>query len=86
VLRRFAKTGAATARGRYAALRPVRDAQEAIAPEPITSADAYEAATVSTATTLEWLMNLWEANSSMEDSGGLDDSFDTQQNHYYPQP
>jgi hypothetical protein len=49
-------------------------------------ADAYAAATVHTATTLEWLLNLWDANSSMEDSGGLDDSFDTTQNHYYPQP
>jgi len=48
--------------------------------------NAYAAATVYAATTLEWLMNLWDANSSMEEIGALDDSFDTQQNHYYPQP
>jgi hypothetical protein len=85
MLRRVARTGAA-ARGRYAALRPAPEAQEPSEPEPIMSADAYEAATVSTATTLGWLMNMWEANSSMEDVGGLDDSFDTKQDHYFPQP
>ena len=77
VLRRFAKTGAA-ARGRYAALQSAPEVQE--------PADPYAAATVYAATTFQWLMNLWDANSSMEDSGGLDDSFDTTQNHYYPQP
>ena len=77
MLRRFAKTGAAAARGHYAALQPVQE------PE---TANPYVAATVYTATTLEWLMNLWDANSSMDDTGGLDDNFDTQQNHYYPQP
>jgi len=84
-LHRLAQTRA-VARGRYAALRPVR------VQEPHEPASAYAAATrasgatVSTATTLEWLMNMWEANSGMEDNGGLDDSLDTQQNHYYPQP
>ena len=83
MMHRLVKTGAA-ARGRYAALQPAREVQdpkEAIAPD-----NAYVAATVYTATTLEWLMNMWDANSSMEDIGGLDDSFDAQQNHYYPQP
>jgi hypothetical protein len=74
---RMAKTGAATARGRYAALQPARE------PEP---AAAYAAATVYAATTFEWLMNLWDANSGIDNTGGLDDSFDTQQNHSYPQP
>jgi len=81
---------APAARGRYAALRPAAKVQGA--QEARESANAYAAATrasgatASTATTLDWLMNMWEANSSMEDIGGLDDSFDTQQNHYYPQP
>jgi hypothetical protein len=88
MLRRLAKTGAAVARGRYAALQPAQQAgaSASIAPEPITSADAYAAATASTATTFEWLMNMWDANSGMEVNGALDDSLHTQQNHYYPQP
>ena len=74
---RLARTGAA-ARGRYAALQPAQETSE--------SDNAYVDATAYAPTSFDWLMNIWEANSGMEDSGGLDDSFDTQQNHYYPQP
>jgi hypothetical protein len=59
MLHRLAKTGAAAARGRYAALQPVQEAPEASEPG-IAAADPYAAATVHKATTLEWLMNMWD--------------------------
>lgn len=75
MLRRPARTRA-VARGRYAGLRPARKAQEAIAPEPITSADAYARARLYLSDTLDWL-NLWQDNA--DNDHWHDDDFSAKQ-------
>jgi len=69
----------ATARGRYAALRPVKAAPAA----SITAVDPYIAAGLYLSDTLDWLQ-LWENNAG--DDQCLDDSFSPQQDRSFPQP
>jgi hypothetical protein len=62
----------AAARGRYAALQPVK----------VDQAAAVESAGLYLADTLAWLQ-LWEDNAAHEQ---LDDSFSSKQDRYFPQP
>jgi len=80
MMRRAAKTGAAVARGRYAGLQ---EAQEAIAPEPITTADAYASARLYLSDTLDWL-NLWQDNA--DNDHWHDDEFSAKQDQNFLQP
>jgi hypothetical protein len=45
--------------------------------------EAYTASTAYLLDTLDWL-NLWDANSSADNSGDLDLDYETQQNHHSP--
>ncbi len=47
-------------------------------------AEAYAATTAWLSDTLDWL-NMWEAN-SLDDGSELDDSFNPQQDRYFPHP
>lgn len=77
VLQRGARKTGAAARGRYAALQPEKAS-------PPSAADPFATAAAYLSDTLDWL-RLWEANST-DFSDALDDSFDTQQDHNFPQP
>jgi hypothetical protein len=80
ILHRLAKTGAAAARGRYAALQPApRAAQERVTP----AASAYDRVALYLADTLDWL-TLWQDNAGHDH--WLDEGFDTEQNQNFPQP
>jgi hypothetical protein len=77
LLHRLARTGAA-ARGRYAALQPAREAQEATEP-----ADADVRAAMSLSDTLDWL-NLWHDNG--DNDHWYEDEFSAKQDQNFPQP
>jgi hypothetical protein len=79
MLHRFVKTGAA-ARGRYAALQPVQEAEE--------PASTYDRVALYLSDTLDWF-NLWQDNAGYDhwlDDHSLDDELSANQNQIFPQP
>jgi hypothetical protein len=76
MLRRLAKTGAAAARGRYAALQPAP--QKAAEP-----ASSYGRVALYLSNTLDWL-NLWQDNA--DNDYWIEDDFSAKQDQNVPQP